>query len=267
MKEVNSEVIFVVLFGLLITIIYGFNFGIDKPIKYCEFKDCGYKMASRWKNVTVRFDPNYTIWPIPCPFHNRITVECAGKINPDAPIELYDLDDVTSDDLIATFKWNHIHEGNRKAYFDAFASARNLDESEPDGELEAELYFKEPRWTNVTVRFARNHTIWPIGCAYHNRITVECAGEINPYATIELYDLDHVSSDDLIATFKWNHIHEGNRKAYFDAYASARKLDESEPNPEDEVELYFKLHDPCSGQQNEEFFIRNVVYNYTFIPE
>uniref|UniRef100_A0AC34QW71 Uncharacterized protein n=1 Tax=Panagrolaimus sp. JU765 TaxID=591449 RepID=A0AC34QW71_9BILA len=153
MKEINSGMISVVLFGLLITIIYGFNFGIDKPINYCEFKVC----------------------------------TCSD--------------------------------------------------------------FRDPTWTNVTVRFARNHTIWPIGCPFHNRITVECAGEINPYATIELYDLDDVSSDDLIATFKWNHIHEGKKKAYFDAYASARNLDESEPNPEDEVELYFKLHDPCSGQQ------------------
>uniref|UniRef100_A0AC34QL23 Uncharacterized protein n=1 Tax=Panagrolaimus sp. JU765 TaxID=591449 RepID=A0AC34QL23_9BILA len=171
MKEMNSGVILVILFGLLITVTYGFNFGIDKPIKYCEFKVCSYKMGCQWTNVTVRFDPNYTIWPIGCPFHNRITVECAGKINPDATIELYDLDDVSSDDLIATFTWNHIHEGKKKAYFDAFASARNLDESEPISQQE------------------------------------------------------------------------------------------------DEVELYFKLHDPCLDQQNKEFFIRNVVYNYTFIPE
>uniref|UniRef100_A0AC34QI24 Uncharacterized protein n=1 Tax=Panagrolaimus sp. JU765 TaxID=591449 RepID=A0AC34QI24_9BILA len=138
---------------------------------------------------------------------------------------------------------------------------------EPIKYCEFKVCAKYPYWVNGTVTFDPHYTNWPIGCAYHNRITVECSGKINPNAKIELYDLDDVTSDDLIATFKWNHIHEGNRKAYFDAYASVRNLDESEPDGELEAELYFKLHDPCSGQQNKEFFIRNVVDNYTFIPE
>uniref|UniRef100_A0AC34QIB8 Phenolic acid decarboxylase n=1 Tax=Panagrolaimus sp. JU765 TaxID=591449 RepID=A0AC34QIB8_9BILA len=97
-------------------------------------------------------------------------------------------------------------------------------------------------------------------------ITVECAGKINPNAKLELWDLDDVSSDDLISTFKWTHIYEGNRKAYVDAFATLNQLVHAESLQEKEAELYFKLHNPCSGQQSKEFFIKNVVSNYTYIP-
>uniref|UniRef100_A0AC34QB22 Secreted protein n=1 Tax=Panagrolaimus sp. JU765 TaxID=591449 RepID=A0AC34QB22_9BILA len=119
-----KAILSVVLFGLLIIVIHGFNFGVDQPIKSCEYKDCRVK-ASIWRDVDV-----------------QITVECAGKINPDATIELWDVDDVSKDDLISTFKWTYIHEGNRTAYVDAFATTCQLDRAEYDDEREVELYFK-----------------------------------------------------------------------------------------------------------------------------
>uniref|UniRef100_A0AC34QHU7 Phenolic acid decarboxylase n=1 Tax=Panagrolaimus sp. JU765 TaxID=591449 RepID=A0AC34QHU7_9BILA len=121
-------------------------------------------------------------------------------------------------------------------------------------------------WDEIDVEFVGDYTIWPIGCPFHNRITVECSGRINPNAKLELWDLDDVSSDDLIFTFKWTHIHEGNRKAYVDAFATLSQLVHAESLQEKEVEIYFKLHNPCSGQQSKEFFIKNVVSNYTYIP-
>uniref|UniRef100_A0AC34RL97 Uncharacterized protein n=1 Tax=Panagrolaimus sp. JU765 TaxID=591449 RepID=A0AC34RL97_9BILA len=133
-------ILFFVLFVYLVDIVHGFVYGLEEPIKYCERHLCSRPLSESERYV--KFVGEYTEWPIPCPFHNRITVECSGFINPNAKIELYDLDGITSDDLIATFKWAHIHEGKKRAYFDAFASVRTLDSIESFTESQAELYFK-----------------------------------------------------------------------------------------------------------------------------
>uniref|UniRef100_A0AC34PYV2 Uncharacterized protein n=1 Tax=Panagrolaimus sp. JU765 TaxID=591449 RepID=A0AC34PYV2_9BILA len=134
----------------------------------------------------------------------------------------------------------------------------------PITHCEYKLCKRAPHWNDSPVEFLKDYTIWPLGCPYQNRITIECSGKINPNATIALWDWDKYSSDDLVFTFNWTHIYDGQKKAYIDAFASPRQLDEDNSY---KVELYFKFRNPCYGQKNKEYIFPNIVLNYTFIPE
>uniref|UniRef100_A0AC34R218 Uncharacterized protein n=1 Tax=Panagrolaimus sp. JU765 TaxID=591449 RepID=A0AC34R218_9BILA len=131
-----------VLFGVLFQInsVKSFVYGVDKPIKTCEvyMETPTAKMYS----FPVEFIGEYTRWPKYCSYQNRITIECATKINPDAVLEMWDADDFVSDQKLATFKWDHIDTTGQIAYFDAFIGTSMLSTFDQRFEDYLEIYFK-----------------------------------------------------------------------------------------------------------------------------